>query len=81
MGIIEGEARLDLPYIEDAAAEVDFYVVMTGSQEFVEVQGTAEEATFTRSQLDELIELASAGIDEIIRNQKNLLAAPPSPRK
>ena len=60
---------------------VDFNVVMTGSQEFVEVQGTAEEATFTRSQLDELIELASAGIDEIIRNQKNLLADPPSPRK
>ena len=81
VGIIEGEARLDLPYIEDAAAEVDFNVVMTGSQEFVEVQGTAEEATFTRSQLDELIELASAGIDEIIRNQKNLLADPPSPRK
>ena len=81
VGIIEGEARLDLPYIEDAAAEVDFNVVMTGSQEFVEVQGTAEEATFTRSQLDELIELASAGIDEIIRNQKNLLADPPPPRK
>ena len=81
VGIIEGEARLDLPYIEDAAAEVDFNVVMTGSQEFVEVQGTAEEATFTRSQLDELIELASAEIDEIIRNQKNLLADPPSPRK
>ena len=81
VGIIEGEARLDLPYIEDAAAEVDFNVVMTGSQEFVEIQGTAEEATFTRSQLDELIELASAGIDEIIRNQKNLLADPPSPRK
>ncbi len=81
VGIIEGEARLDLPYIEDAAAEVDFNVVMTGSQEFVEVQGTAEEATFTRSQLDELIELASAGIDEIIRNQKNLLSDPPSPRK
>ena len=81
VGIIEGEARLDLPYIEDAAAEVDFNVVMTGSQEFVEVQGTAEEATFTRSQLDELIELASAGIDEIIRNQKNLLVDPPSPRK
>ena len=81
VGIIEGEARLDLPYIEDAAAEVDFNVVMTGSQEFVEVQGTAEEATFTRSQLDELIELASAGIDEIIINQKNLLADPPSPRK
>ncbi|MEC9034605.1 MAG: ribonuclease PH [Actinomycetota bacterium] len=81
VGIIEGEARLDLPYIEDAAAEVDFNVVMTGSQEFVEVQGTAEEATFTRSQLDELIELASAGIDEIIRNQKNLFADPPSPRK
>ena len=81
VGIIEGEARLDLPYIEDAAAEVDFNVVMTGSQEFVEVQGTAEGATFARPQLDELIELASAGIDEIIQRQKNLLADSPSPRK
>ena len=81
MGIIEGEALLDLPFIEYATAEVDLNVVMTGSQEFVEVQGTAEEATFTRSQLDELIELASAGIDEIIKNQKNLLADPPLPRK
>ena len=79
VGIIEGEARLDLPYIEDAAAEVDFNVVMTGSQEFVEVQGTAEGATFARPQLDELIELASAGIDEIIQRQKNLLADSPSP--
>ena len=81
VGIIEGEARLALPYIEDAAAEVDFNVVMTGSQEFVEVQGTAEGATFARPQLDELIELASAGIDEIIQRQKNLLADSPSPRK
>ena len=81
VGIIEGEARLDLPYIEDAAAEVDFNVVMTGSQEFVEVQGTAEGATFARPQLDELIELASAGIDEIIQRQKNLLADSPAPRK
>ena len=47
VGIIEGEARLDLPYIEDAAAEVDFNVVMTGSQEFVEVQGTAEAVSYT----------------------------------
>ena len=80
VGIIDGEARLDLPYVEDAAAEVDFNVVMTGSQEFVEVQGTAEGATFNRGQLDELIGLASAGIDEIIQNQKKLLAVPPLPR-
>ena len=80
VGIIDGEARLDLPYVEDAAAEVDFNVVMTGSQEFVEVQGTAEGATFNRGQLDELIGLASAGIDQIIQNQKKLLAVPPLPR-
>ncbi len=53
---------------------------MTGSQEFVEVQGTAEGATFTRQQLDDLVELASAGITEIVQLQKKLLADPPPPR-
>ena len=78
MGIIDGEARLDLPYVEDAAAEVDFNVVMNGSGRFVEVQGTAEGAAFDRSELDALVDLASGGIAEIVAAQQAALAdAPP----
>ena len=57
VGIVEGEARLDLPYIEDSTADVDFNVVMTGSGRFVEVQGTAEGEAFDRAQLDALVDL------------------------
>ena len=80
VGIIEGEARLDLPYSEDSTAEVDFNVVMTGSGKFVEVQGTAEgaQAAFSRTELDSLIDLAAAGIDQIVGLQKEYLAVPPS---
>ena len=60
VGIVEGEARLDLCYDEDAGADVDFNVVMTGSGEFVEVQGTAEGTPFSRAQLDGLLDLAAA---------------------
>jgi len=78
VGIIDGEARLDLPYVEDAAAEVDFNVVMNGSGRFVEVQGTAEGAAFDRSELDALVDLASGGIAEIVAAQQAALAdAPP----
>ena len=55
VGIIEGEPRLDLPYVEDANAETDMNVVMTEAGDFVEVQGTAEGAAFTRSELDALL--------------------------
>ncbi len=79
VGIIDGEARLDLPYIEDANAEVDMNVVMTGSGSFIEVQGTAEGAVFGREKLDELLDLASAGIDEIVAAQNAVLAEPPAP--
>ncbi|HEY2785109.1 MAG TPA: ribonuclease PH [Fimbriiglobus sp.] len=65
VGIVEGEERLDLEYLEDRDADVDFNVVMTGKGEFIEVQGTGEEATFKRSQLDRLLELAEAGIRKI----------------
>jgi ribonuclease PH len=79
VGIIEGEGRLDLPYAEDATAEVDFNVVMTGSGRFVEVQGTAEgaQAAFSRAELDQLIDLASAGIAQIVELQRAYLATPP----
>ncbi|MBD1381162.1 ribonuclease PH [Metabacillus arenae] len=68
----EGEI-LDLNYIEDSAAEVDMNVVMTGNREFVELQGTGEEATFTRAQLDALLELAEKGIGSLIEIQKQAL--------
>ena len=68
VGIVDGGAVLDLDYNEDSAADVDMNVVMTGGGEFVELQGTGEEATFDRNQLEQMLELADSGI-------KNLLAA------
>ncbi|MDH5520872.1 MAG: ribonuclease PH, partial [Acidimicrobiia bacterium] len=80
VGIVDGECRLDLPYIEDSAAEVDMNVVMSGSGGFIEVQGTAEGQVFDRAQLTTLIDLASAGIADIVDRQKALLATPPASR-
>jgi len=80
VGIIDGEARLDLPYVEDSAADVDMNVVMTGSGGLVEVQGTAEGATFSRVELDSLLDLATAGIDEIVKLQAEMVAEPPTNR-
>ena len=80
VGIIGGEARLDLPYAEDAGAEVDMNVVMTGSGGLIEVQGTAEGAVFSRDQLDELLDLAGAGIAQIVQAQRAAVAEPPSVR-
>jgi ribonuclease PH len=80
VGIIDGEPRLDLPYVEDAAAEVDMNVVMTGDGRFVEVQGTAEGAAFTRSELDALLALAEGGIREIHELQRSFVAEPPPSR-
>ena len=62
VGIVDGEELLDLEYVEDRDAEVDLNLVMTGCGKFIEVQGTGEEATFTRKQLDRLIDLGEAGI-------------------
>jgi len=80
VGIIDGEARLDLPYVEDANAEVDMNLVMTGVGDFVEVQGTAEGATFGRDLLDQMLELAQGGIAEIVEMQQQVLAGPPDSR-
>ena len=80
VGIVHGVASLDLPYVEDVAAEVDMNVVMTESGRFIEVQGTAEGQPFRRDQLDALLDLASSGIEEIIKRQNQLLADPPLPR-
>ncbi len=75
VGIIDDEARLDLCYDEDAGAEVDFNVVMTGSGDFVEVQGTAEGTPFSRAQLDALLDLAAAGIADLTAIQHTALGA------
>ena len=75
VGIVDTEARLDLCYDEDAGADVDFNVVMTGSGDFVEVQGTAEGEPFTRGDLDALLDLAGAGIAELTTIQHDALGA------
>ncbi len=80
VGVVGGECRLDLPYLEDSRAETDMNVVMTGTGEFVEVQGTAEGVAFSRSELDRLLDLAAGGISQIIELQRQLLAVPPTPR-
>jgi ribonuclease PH len=73
VGIVDGEERLDLEYVEDRDAEVDMNLVMTGSGRFVEVQGAGEEATFTADQLLRLIDLGRAGIAEVARAQRAAL--------
>jgi ribonuclease PH len=75
VGIIDDEARLDLCYDEDAGADVDFNVVMTGSGDFVEVQGTAEGTPFSRVQLDALLDLAAGGIADLTAIQHEALGA------
>ena len=69
----EDELILDLDYIEDSAAAVDMNVVMTGAGAFVELQGTGEEATFTRDEMNGLVSLAEKGIHELIQMQKEAL--------
>jgi ribonuclease PH len=73
VGLVESEPRLDLAYAEDAIAEVDMNVVMTGGGAFVEVQGTAEDRPFTRPQLDVLLDLAAKGITRLLECQRETL--------
>ena len=73
VGIVDGEPMLDLCYEEDARADVDMNVVMTSAGEHVEVQATAEHATFSRSQLDALLDLAAKGSAELIAAQKAIV--------
>jgi ribonuclease PH len=73
VGIVGGTPMLDLNYEEDSSADVDFNVVMTGTGEFVELQGTAERQPFPRTHLNELLELAEAGIHELIGAQQQIL--------
>lgn len=74
IGIIEQEAFLDLNYTEDVAASVDFNVVMNDKLDLIEVQGTAEEQSFSRSQLGEMLDLAEIGIRELFTLQTEALA-------
>jgi ribonuclease PH len=74
VGIVKGVPVLDLPYEEDSTAEVDFNVVMTGADEFVEVQGTAEGRPFTRQAMDELVDLARGGILRLFELQREAVA-------
>jgi ribonuclease PH len=74
VGIVGGEPRLDLCYEEDAGAEVDFNVVMTGGGDFVEVQGTAEGTPFSRADLDAMLDLAARGIEQLTAVQRQVLA-------
>jgi ribonuclease PH len=73
VGVIGDHARLDLNYEEDSKAKVDMNVVMTGDGKFVEVQGTGEEATFSREELNELLALAEGGINELFAKQRETL--------
>ena len=75
VGIVSGQPALDLNYAEDSTAEVDMNVVMTGSGEFVEVQGTAEQVPFSRSRLDDLLALAERGIRRLVALQRRALDA------
>jgi ribonuclease PH len=81
VGVVDAIPHLDLDYSEDSRAEVDMNVVMTGAGKFVEVQGTAEGAPFSRAELDAMLELAQGGIEELFALQRELLAEAPTPRR
>ena len=73
VGVVNGELMLDLSYREDSTAAVDMNVVMTGAGKFVEVQGTAEGMPFTRERMNELLDLATVGIRQLLAAQKRAL--------
>ena len=80
VGIVDGQPRLDLHYDDDVAAGTDMNVVMTGDGRFIEVQGTAEEAPYTRAELDELLALAERGCQELTVMQRQALQSALPPR-
>ena len=73
VGVVQGEAVLDLCYEEDSMAEVDCNVVMSAGGQYVEVQGTAEGSPFSRAQMDKLLDLAEKGIEELLALQKKAI--------
>jgi ribonuclease PH len=80
VGVVDGTPMLDLAYSEDSRAGVDMNVVMTSGGHFVELQGTAEGATFSRAELDALLGLAEGGIVSLLEAQTEVLATVPPPR-
>jgi ribonuclease PH len=75
IGIVDGKMLLDLCYEEDSKADVDMNFVMTGSGKFIEVQGTAESAPFTKRQMERMAEIAQDGIRQLLKAQKKTIAA------
>ncbi len=80
VGVVDALPCLDLDYSEDSTAEVDMNVVRTGAGKYIEVQGTAEGAPFSRTELDSMLGLADLGIDRIFDLQREMVAVPPEPR-
>ena len=78
-GIVKGETLLDLCYVEDAAADVDCNVVLTEDGDFVEIQGSGEESTFTQPQLDSMLEVSRKGIRELCALQEQVIQAAMKP--
>ena len=76
VGVVDGEALLDLDYPEDSQADTDMNVVMTADGRLVEVQATAERHPFSRDELDVLLDLAATGIDELVAAQQAAATAP-----
>ncbi len=79
VGMVQGTALLDLEYTEDSSCDTDMNVVMTGSGGFVELQGTAEGAAFSRAEMDALLALADQGIRQLVLAQRAALATPLAP--
>lgn len=75
VGIVEGEVLLDLDYREDSQAQVDMNIVMTGKNQFVELQGTAEKAPFSREKLERMIDLGRDGIAALHQHQEDTLSS------
>ena len=73
IGILDGKILLDLCYEEDSRADVDMNFVMTGAGRFIEVQGTAEHAPFTRKQMERMAEIAQGGIKALMKTQKKVI--------
>jgi ribonuclease PH len=74
VGLLEGEPFLDLNYVEDVAADVDFNVVMNHKMDIVEVQGTAEAGSFSRQQLNQMLDFSEQGIQELLTAQRNAIS-------
>lgn len=73
VGLVDGRVLLDLDYREDSRAEVDLNLVMNGSGEIIEVQGTGEQTPFSRAKLDRMLDVASAGINELLAEQREAI--------